>query len=115
MKWTSHILGACMALVIALTAQSAAVARTMPDAAGQMVLCTGTGPMMVYFDENGEPTAPPHLCPDCALSLIISLENAELLIAASGAWLSQRHELATVVGPILHFGTPKARGPPVWI
>ena len=67
MSRVSHILGYVLAAVIALTAQSAAVARTMPDATGQMVLCTGTGPVMVYTDEDGNPTSAPHICPDFAV------------------------------------------------
>lgn len=115
MKWISHILGALLVVVIALTAQSAAVARTMPDASGQMVICTGTGPVMVYFDESGEPIAPPHICPDYALSLIIALDVSDLVPAASGAWQSQKHGFALHTGPILRLGTPRARGPPVLI
>jgi hypothetical protein len=115
MKWSSHILGALLVAVIALTAQSVAVARTMPDAAGQMVLCTGTGPLMVYFDEHGEPTAPPQLCPDYALSLIVALDVAEFAFAALGAWHSQTPEGFVAVSPVLRLGAPKARGPPVLI
>lgn len=47
-----------------------AVARGLPGPAGQMVICTGTGPVMVSVDENGAPTGPAHICPEAALSLI---------------------------------------------
>lgn len=112
MKRTSHILSLLLAVVIALTAQSAALARTMPDATGQMVICTGTGPVMMYFDAEGEPTAPPHICPDYALSIVVALDASELVFAAKGAWHSEQREFARVAGRVLHLGTPRARGPP---
>jgi len=43
------LLGVLVALVT-MTSQSAAVARTMPGPDGQMVICTGSGPLMVYVD-----------------------------------------------------------------
>lgn len=115
MRRSTHILGCFLAVVIALTAQSAALARTMPDAAGQMVLCTGTGPVMVYFDEDGAPTAAPHLCPDCALSLILALDSSELELAAGGLWQRQRPAARGKSRLILRLGTPNARAPPVLI
>ncbi|WP_424984439.1 hypothetical protein [Microbulbifer sp. S227A] len=48
-----------------------AIARAAPGPAGQIELCTGSGPIMVYVDEAGAPVGPPHLCPDFALSLLL--------------------------------------------
>lgn len=59
-----------LSLLLALTAQSVAASRGMDRALGQMVLCTGTGPVLVYMDEHGQPTKAPHYCPDYALSLL---------------------------------------------
>ena len=47
-----------------------AVARGLPGPSGQMVICTGTGPVMVSVDADGAPVGTPHICPDAALSLI---------------------------------------------
>lgn len=47
-----------------------AAARGANDATGQMVLCTGTGPVVVYMDESGVPTQAPHFCPDCTLAAL---------------------------------------------
>ncbi|MDK3017523.1 hypothetical protein [Pseudodonghicola flavimaris] len=55
---------------MALTSHSMAVARGNAGVAGQIVLCTGTGPVTVYVDENGAPTGPPHICPDFALHFL---------------------------------------------
>ena len=62
-----------LALMLALTGQSMAVARGSTGPAGQMVLCTGTGPVMVYVDENGAPTGPPVFCPDYAQTLLTAV------------------------------------------
>jgi len=55
-----------LALSLILTGQAMTVAHGAPGPAGQVVLCTGTGPALVYVDENGQPTDPPIFCPDCA-------------------------------------------------
>lgn len=64
-----------LALLLVLTAQSMAVARGMPGAAGSVVLCTGSGPVTVLTDAEGQPLGPAHICPDCALSLIVTLAH----------------------------------------
>lgn len=115
MTRSSHILGALLAALIALTAQSAALARTMPDAAGQMVLCTGNGPLMVYFDEDGQPSAPPHLCPDYALSLIVALDVVTSDFEPVGVWQTQRTEHLRERHITVRVDARKARGPPVLI
>jgi len=58
-----------LALVLALTSQSMAVARGASAATGQMVLCTGSGPVAIYLDADGNPTSAPHICPDAALNI----------------------------------------------
>ncbi|MBI6630160.1 hypothetical protein [Pontibaca salina] len=70
---------AVLGLLLVLTSQSLAVARVSPAPVGQMELCTGTGPVMVYFDENGEPSGAPHFCPEGALSLIVALAAPETI------------------------------------
>ena len=57
-----------LALVLALTSQSMAVARGAAPAAGKVVLCSGGGFVAVYLDAEGEPTSAPHICPDAALN-----------------------------------------------
>ena len=44
-----------------------AAARGASDPAGQMILCTGAGTVVVYMDETGAPTQAPHFCPECTL------------------------------------------------
>ncbi|MEW9919542.1 hypothetical protein AB2B41_08010 [Marimonas sp. MJW-29] len=62
------LISLCLALMLALTSQVMAVTRVSADATGQMVLCVGAEIVTVYVDEEGQPTAAPHRCPDCALS-----------------------------------------------
>jgi hypothetical protein len=111
----SNTLGFFLAALIVLTAQSAAIARTMPDASGQMVLCTGNGPVMFYLDEHGEPTAPPHLCADFALSLILDLGVTDVVFSAMGSWAHEGNARVVPQRAVLDLGTPNARAPPVLI
>jgi hypothetical protein len=70
-----------LAFLLVVTSQSMAVARGMPGAAGSVVLCTGTGPVTILTDAEGQPIAPAHICPDCALSLIVTLEQSAAVVA----------------------------------
>lgn len=65
-----------LALLLVLTAQSMAIARGTPGAAGAVVLCTGTGPVTILTDADGQPVGPAHICPDCTLSLLVSLPQS---------------------------------------
>lgn len=72
-----------LSLLLVLTGQGLAMSRGMDNAVGQMVLCTGTGPVVVYMDENGQPTAPPHYCPDYAISLLGAVAVAQPVLPAA--------------------------------
>ncbi|KIC35627.1 hypothetical protein RA26_16985 [Leisingera sp. ANG-M7] len=63
-------LGLFLALAVALTAHSAAARQGEHGAAGQMVICTGTGPVTIYVDSEGQPAKPPHNCPDCVMHVL---------------------------------------------
>ncbi|SLN59071.1 hypothetical protein PEL8287_03184 [Roseovarius litorisediminis] len=72
-------LGFALCLMLAITSHSAAVARGAPGPAGQMVLCTGTGPVTVLVDAQGQPTGAVHICPDYALALFAALDSPAAL------------------------------------
>ncbi|PTQ75638.1 hypothetical protein [Celeribacter persicus] len=77
MRITRTIKAVLVAFLLIVTSQSMAVARgTMRDASGAVVLCTGTGPITVLTDADGQPIGPSHICPDCALSVIAGLADA---------------------------------------
>ncbi len=101
-----------LAFMLAFTAQSMAVARGMPGPDGTLVICTGSGPVMIYLDADGHPVKPPHICPDAALSLIQTGFDAP----TSGFFENTGH-IATFVEPHRRLsGHPyvfmRARGPP---
>lgn len=61
-------------LMLALTSVTMSSNRGQTrNAAGQIVLCTGTGPVSVQVDKNGQPIEPVHICPDCALAMFAAL------------------------------------------
>ena len=102
-----------LALLLALTGQSMAVARGMPGASGEIVLCTGTGPVSVLVDEDGQPVGPSHICPDCALSLIAFHDAPPVIILRP---LGRAHTLRIDAGRSDTAGDAVpgiARGPPV--
>jgi len=68
-----RILPLALSLFVILTGQGVAVSRGMDRAVGQMVLCTGKGPVVIYMDAEGQPTQAPHFCPDHALALLGSI------------------------------------------
>ena len=81
-----------LAAALLLTGHSAAASRFARDATGQVILCTGTGPVTVYVDENGEPTGTPHICPDC-INHILDLAQSPMVFLAPAAVTRQAHRL----------------------
>lgn len=67
-----------LSLVLVLTGQSLAQSRGVTMAQGQVEICTGSGPVMVYVDADGQPTQAPHYCPDFALTLLSALAVADI-------------------------------------
>lgn len=61
----SAVLAFALALVVALTSQTTAQMRGQSMAVGAVVLCLGGSAVTVAVDENGNPTGPAHICPDC--------------------------------------------------
>ena len=111
-----RILTLTLALLVAVTSQQMAVARSlMMDAQGQVVLCTGQGVMTVTLDRSGEPMDPVQICPDCALTLMVALAAPDLpepqLIHMQTLTQSAVPALQTPVIPKLS----QARGPPALV
>jgi hypothetical protein len=98
MKRARHPLQAVLlALLLVLTTQSMARMRMMPGIGGEMVLCTGTGPITVLTDENGKPVGPPHICPDCAMTFMAAVP----MMPAMPARPATRGEAAALRAPAL--------------
>lgn len=80
------ILGLALVFLLAMTGQGMAVARGAGGPSGSLELCTGTGPVMVYVDENGEPTGPPFICPDWALTVLAHVATPDVMTDRPGGW-----------------------------
>jgi hypothetical protein len=106
-------LALALSLLLVLTGQTMALARSAAAPVGEMVLCTGTGPVTVQLDADGRPTdGTNHLCPDCALHFFTAvLPPAQDAVRVPRAVRpsSVREALASVV-PVVR--RPTARGPP---
>jgi len=99
--------------IMVLTSQSMAVARGMAtNAAGQIVLCTGTGPVSVYVDEDGQPTRPPHICPDCALHLLAAVAAPDIAPVPLAVAMRKQGFAAETTHPENRACAPSARDPP---
>ena len=72
-----------LSLLLVLTGQGVAASRGVDRVVGQMVLCTGNGPVVVYVDAEGQPTGAPHYCPDYALSLLGAVHDAPAQVPAA--------------------------------
>lgn len=71
-----HITGLLCVIVVAITSVQLAAARGHAPAVGTMVICTGTGPLMILVDETGQPTGGAMVCPDYALAFYADLQTA---------------------------------------
>lgn len=99
--------------VMVLTSQSMAVARGATGPAGQIVLCTGTGPLAVYVDDEGQPTGPPHICPDCALHLLDAFAAPDIAPAPLAVSLRKARIGAATLSAESRTRAASARDPPV--
>lgn len=101
-----------LCLVLVVTSQSAGAARGAERAVGQMVICAGTGTVVIYAGADGAPTQVPHQCPDCTLHGLDILAQADPALGAVPVFA--HHE---GLAPVAVSGTPvpghaQARAPP---
>lgn len=105
-------LAVLLAVLLGFAAYGDASAKAMRDATGQMVICTGSGTVTVYVDEDGQPAAPPHPCPECiSLALDAGLPGPSGLPDRAGLFA---HPPAgpRILQPLPARAAPKARAPP---
>lgn len=102
-----------LAALLALTGQGLANSRGLNAAVGQMEICTSTGPVILYMDEDGRPVAPPHYCPDFALALLGALtpDVMALPVPPEAAEPEPGRALASLISATL--SAVPARAPPV--
>jgi hypothetical protein len=105
-------LAALAAVALILTGSVAMQMRAAPGPAGQIIICTGQGPVSIQVGPDGQPTGAVHICPECMLHglnavlaetfqaprpVVITAVVTETLQAVSG----------TLARPV-----PQARAPP---
>jgi hypothetical protein len=102
-----------LALILALTSGTLAMARGQTMAAGEIVICSGGAAVTLAVDAEGKPTGPAHICPDCALTFLVAA-------AAPPATIPTLVETVSALAlpgiarptPAAHVLAPTARGPP---
>ncbi|WP_415404147.1 hypothetical protein [Tateyamaria sp. SN3-11] len=110
---TRMVLSLMLSLLLVVTSHSAGMARGAERAVDQMVICIGAQAMVVYVDNEGQPTSAPHLCPDCALSAFVAPAPYAFVLgegpamAAPALWQS---DSAVAQG---RYARALARAPPV--
>lgn len=101
-----------LAFVLVFTGQSMALARFMETPSGEMVLCTGTGPITVLTDDQGDPVGPAHICPDCALGFFAAVDDApDMPLRPTGVSRLVHADIA-ITAPSSRAPRATARGPP---
>lgn len=99
--------------LLVLTSASTAMARLAPDPTGYMVLCIGERSVLVQIDNEGQPVAPSHHCPDCTISALTALLPVTLSIQLVGPSALLRFHAAAPPVRGQHTEIARARGPPV--
>lgn len=102
----------CLAVILATTSLTMAVARGQTRVAGEIVLCTGYGISTVTVDATGAPIGPVHICPDMALGLMAALDLASPILSRPEGVAVAVFE-ANLPRPRAHAVPPsRARDPP---
>lgn len=108
----SPFLSVLLALVIAVAAVHVGAIRGQAKAAGSIVLCTGTGPVSVAVDADGQPVGPVHVCPDCAMSLLAAADAPAVAVERVAMTRRVSFQGTHVAGASRGLVGPRARGPP---
>lgn len=101
-----------LALILALTSVSMAVARGGMSLSGMMILCVNAGQVIVPIGPDGNPQDQPHLCPDCNMGALALTDPVPLVAPIRRAHPAQ----ATPITQIVHAApirAARARGPPL--
>lgn len=65
MNWLRPLSGLLLALLMAVTSVTMAVARGQDRMGVTAEICGGFGAVFITLDRNGQPVPPGHPCPDC--------------------------------------------------
>ena len=105
-------LALALALVLAASSVTMAVARGQTRVAGEVVICSGYGLTTISVDAAGRPVDSVHICPDMVLAMFAAPEAAPLVLLAPQGRVSDLilNEPAALVS--LAWVESRARGPP---
>lgn len=109
------VLTVLMAVVIALTSLTMAVARGQTRIAGEIVICTGYGVTTISVDENGEPTGPVHICPDMVLAMMAAIDTPVPDFTRPETVTRAVEPPVVELAGALWAPTPRARAPPLFV
>ncbi len=113
MVWLRSLIAVALALLVTVTSQEMAILRGQTGAVGTAVLCIGEVAVEVAVDADGKPVGPRHICPDCALNVIVALATPDLpqrVVIGRALTLLPVHDIHAAEAQRL---IPSARGPPV--
>ncbi|SNT00344.1 hypothetical protein [Antarctobacter heliothermus] len=109
------LFGIVLAVILAVTSQSAAFARGQAGPAGTMVICRGLTVSTVLVDADGQPMQVQHICPDAALALFVATGMVPPPTARSLVWRSVTWDAPPQVSGLLVSIAARARGPPAFL
>ncbi|MDF1620933.1 hypothetical protein [Pseudothioclava nitratireducens] len=102
-----------MALILAATSLTMAVARGQTRVAGEIVICTGYGMTTITVDANGQPTGPVHLCPDMVLGMMAALDTPPPTFTRPEGLVERVEAPEPVLAAAQSAPDSRARGPPL--
>lgn len=106
---------ALVALVLALTGQTVALARVQIATGPTIVICSGDGPIEITLDADGNPQpakAGVHVCPDCILHIIAAPDMAQPALERPAARSHPVVPVPVQLSTTLAAPPSCARGPP---
>lgn len=102
-----------LALLLAVTSMTMAVARGQTRVAGEIVICSGYGLTTISVDEFGNEVTEVQICPDMALGLLAAVAHAPLIVERPAGRASDLILVEPRLLQVRSFVTVRARGPPV--
>ncbi|WP_372604253.1 hypothetical protein [Actibacterium sp.] len=81
MKLVRPIFTLALALMLAMTSLTLAVARGQAPAVSDVVICSGFGLQVIHLDAEGNPVGAPHICPD-GVAAFVSLDVPQPVVPA---------------------------------
>lgn len=100
-----------LALTLALTSVSMAVARGGMSLSGVMILCVDATQVIVPLDPDGRPRESPPACLDCTMGALAPSVAAPLMAPVRRARLAQAAPVSAIPDTV-PARAPQARGPP---